>query len=270
MITDTSPIDRLGSAKRVRAREMGPGQKIVYETSDAAELESLGRVLRVGQTDGGHCMCTGTLDFEIESAGGLEHVTLHHGESVRWNREFANYPDAIMDWLSARGVTFVREQHDESRRRRAVSQAENARWLSQMPASLAPFFEEMRNSGGSHSPEWTAAIEREFPDALARARVLLLLYGSGGGRWSGYGSCEGVPEHLLLQMPLDLLLGAIGDASDERMREGAARLFSSWDFGKQRAADRALLPAALKRTLLAHVEAEANEDKRARARKALR
>jgi hypothetical protein len=55
---------------------------------------------------------------------------------------------------------------------------------------------------------------------------------------------------------------------DDRVTEGAARLFSGLEFGRCRSDDRAALPADLKRRLLEHVERSENEDNHARARAA--
>ena len=98
--------------------------------------------------------------------------------------------------------------------------------------------------------------------------MLLRLFGSGAGPWSEYPSYESVPEAFLLDIPLDILLVAAGDSSDDRVTEGAARLFAGWAFGRQRRNDRAALPVEFKRRLLDHAERSAHEDKRARARAA--
>ena len=220
----------------------------------------------------GYCMCMGTLVFEFEGIQ-PESITLHHGVSLRWEESGGNLalldPDAVMDWLSARGIDFVRSEYEEDRRRGSETTREAEWWRASLPASLAPFFDEMWQTGGMSKPEWTAAVEAELPDPIERARVLLDLFGSGVGRWSGHPSWEQVPEELLMDLPLAVLLAAIGDAPDERRREGAARLFSSWSFGRRRAADRAAIPEGLRRRLLAHAEASSDEDKRRRARAAL-
>jgi hypothetical protein len=218
-------------------------------------------------------MCAGTLRFDVIAAGAARSLTLHHGESLRWPESDGNLmllaPDAIMDWLSARGVTFVREQYEASRRLREVADTEASRWSAMMPASLRPFFEEMQRTGGSEDPAWTAAIEQQFPDPVHRATILLAWFGSSGGPWSGYPSWESVPQQLLLALPLGVLLSAIGDAPDDRTCEGAARLFCSWDFGKRRRKERARLPAELRRQLLDHVERSGDDSKRAQARRLL-
>ncbi len=263
-------------ARRVRVREVfGESEmvepKVLYETTDPEEIARLAETLQTGPGSGAHCMCVGTLIYEIEFRAGIRRISLHHGESVRVDNEFENLPllspDACIDWLSAHGVTFVREQYEEDRRQRAKSASQAERWRTLLPSSLVPFFDG-RGFEGKPPSEWTAALAVEYPDLQQRAIVLLRLFGSGAGPWSGYPSYEGMPETLLLEMPLEVLLAAAAEASDDRGTEGAARLFAGWYFGRQRPGDRAALPAELKRRLLTHAERSADEDKRARARAA--
>lgn len=240
------------TATRVRCRRP-TDEAILYQTSNRADLDALAAALQTTPGHGEYCMCLGTLLFDFD---GAQTITLHHGESLRWEGSNGNHPlvspDAIMDWLSAHGITFVREEYEDARRRADESQAEAERWKAAMPSSLLPFFDDMRQSGGNSRPEWTAAIEAELPDPLVRARVLLELYGSGVGLWSGYPSWESVPAQWLIAMPRDLLLKAIGDAPSDRMCEGALRLLCSWDYRKQRKKLRDKMPAALRERLLAY------------------
>lgn len=264
--------ERVAVATLVRCR-VPMSREILYETADREEIAGLAAALRTQPPAGGCCACLGTVAFELEATE-PEVVTLHHGVSVRWKGSDGDLwlvsPDAVMDWLSARGIGFVREEYEESQRRRDEAEAQSKRWLAAMPASLVPFFHQDDWHGGHGS--WSAivaAIEAELPDPIERARALFELFGSGAGPWSGYPAYESMPERLLLAMPLDVLLAAIGDAPDEQRREGAARLFSSWDFKQKRAADRAKIPEELRRRLLAHAKASAHEDNLKRARAAL-
>jgi hypothetical protein len=245
--------------------------KVFFETTDPDEIASLAEALQTKPGDGGHCMCSGTLVYEIESRARTRRISLHHGESLRAENDFEDLPllspDACMDWLSARGITFVREEHEEDRQRRVTYEAETERWRAALPASLVPFFEDM-GVGGKPWPEWAAAVAAEYPDLRQRAVVLFRLFGSGAGPWSRYPSYEDVPELFLAEMPVQVLIAAATDASDDRVTEGAARFFSGWEFGRRLPGDRAPLPAELKRRLLAHVERSDNEDNRARARAA--
>ena len=245
----------------------------LFETSQPADLDSLQAALCSQPEAYGYCMCPGTLVFDVSSGGAPRSITLHHGVSIRWAESGGNLelidPDAIMDWLSARGITFVRDEYEANRRRAEQSNAEAASWVAKMPVSLRPFFVEMRSQGGQQDLRWTAAIEQEFPDPVERARVLLVWFGQGAGPWNGYASWESVPGALLLAMPLADLLAAIGDDPDEHTCEGAARLFSGWDFGKRRRRDLRRLPDKLRAALRQHVAQSSDSDKRSRARRAL-
>jgi hypothetical protein len=249
--------------------------EILYETASLRDLAALAGALRIepASDERWYCMCIGTLVFEFEAPSPKRSITLHHGVSLRWEGSEGNValvdPDAVMAWLSARGMGFVREEYDEGRRRSDEDAALARRWRAALPASLVPFFDASGDESGDGGPKPEAAIEAELPDPVERARVLLDLFGSGAGPWSGYPAYETLPAQLLLDLPLEVLLAAIGDAPDERRREGAARLFSSWDFHQRREPELAKLPEALRRRLLAHAESSADEDKRDRARAAL-
>lgn len=249
-------------------------RELLYETANRDDLAALAVALRTAPAsdERWYCMCIGTLVFTFE-APQPRSITLHHGESLRWEGSEGNIalvdPDAAMGWLSARGMGFVREQYDRDRRRSDAGAALARRWRAALPASLVPFFDRSLGESDDGGPKPAAALEAELPDPVERARVLLDLFGSGAGPWSGYPAYEALPAQLLLDLPLDVLLAAIGDTPDERRREGAARLFSSWDFHQRREPDIAKLPDALRRQLLAHAEASTDEDKRARARAAL-
>lgn len=113
------------------------------------------------------------------------------------------------------------------------------------------------------------ALAEAEPDPHAQATALLRWLGSGGVLGSGFPAYESVPEALLLQYPLVVLLGALEAApQDEAVLAGAARLFAGWDFGQTRAADRAGLSAEWKQRLLACGLAAGDEDRLCRSRAA--
>lgn len=263
----------VASATRVRCREPVEPE-ILYETEDRDEIAALAAALRTEPPSESrrYCMCLGTLVFEFEGPRPLV-ATLHHGESLRWGGSGGDLtlldPAAVMDWLSARGIGFVREQYEADRRRAEEDEARARRWRAVLPASMVPFFNGEWSEHLDFLPRLTAAIEAELPDPIERARVLLDLFGNEAVSWSSYPGYEGDAERLLLGFPLAVLLAAIGDAPDERRREGAARLFSSVEFGRQRAADLAKIPEELRQRLLAHVDASPDQDKRLDARAAL-
>jgi hypothetical protein len=250
-----------------------PGEPtVLYETTDPVEIASLAKALQIGPETVEQCRCSGTLVYEIESASGIKRISLHHGVTLREESAFNDVallsPDACMDWLSARGITFVREEYEENRRRDAELQANAERWRSALPASLASFFDDMTDWLGKPPREWTAALESEYPDLEQRAVMLFRLFGSGTGRWRRYPSYEGVAAALLLEIPLNVLVAAAEGSADDREIRGAARLFAGLEFRRQRGQDLLALPAQLKRRLLDHAERSEHDDNRALARRA--
>lgn len=218
-VIDPSVAGWFRGARRVRVREVcawreGEDEivvpKVFYETTDPEEIASLVEVLQTDRGNGEYCACVGTLLYEIESRAGTRRISLHHGTSLRADNEFGDLPirnpDACMDWLSARGITFVRERYDEERRLETESLAQTERWRAALPASLAPFFGDM-GGGGQPPPEWAAALAAEYPDPQQRAVILLRLFGSGAGPWTDdYPRYEDVPEVFLAEMPVPILI----------------------------------------------------------------
>lgn len=165
---------------------------VLFESSQHDDLSTLGAALDAEARPGGYCMCIGTVDIDVQRTGAAPvTISLHHGVSLRWKESKGNVnlksPDAIMDWLSARGMNFVREEYDESERLGQETLEQKRRWHDALPRSLRPFLDDMQQTGGRSSPEWTAAVEQELPDPVNRAAILLELFGSGAGPWSGPG-----------------------------------------------------------------------------------
>jgi hypothetical protein len=229
-------------------------RRLLLHTAHQRDLDELVKALDAEPVSSGICMCAGTLHLHFLGVSGRV-ITLHHGTSIRWREAAGNHvltnPDAIMDWLSGKGITFVREEHEASRRRDEEYERQAARWLEALPRSLREFFPAMRGSRTS-DPAWTAAIEREFPDPVERTKVLLELFGSGVGLWSGYPNWESVPEEMLLNYPLEVLFSAIRASQTPALYVGAVRLFCSWDFRKRRRKLRKRIPPELRQALLAY------------------
>jgi hypothetical protein len=218
-------------------------------------------------------MCLGSLEFRFrQQRKELGAVTLHHGVSLRWQPFFDNAaladPEPLLDWLSARGITSEREEYEEARREDAEFEAAKARWRAAIPEALEPHWDTMRELR-LEWPELNDVLTAAHPEPVGRARVLFRWLGHGRGPWSGFPTYETVPEWCLLQVPLDALLEAAQAApEDELLREGAARLFAGWSFATERRDDVEMIPADVRRMLLAHALASSDEDKRDRARAA--
>jgi hypothetical protein len=255
-------------ATRVAIREPFK-RRTLFETTDAAELASLRDALRIHDGGIGHCMCFGSLELEFSlgrKSRGV--VTVHHGVSLRWQPFFENAaladPDVLLDWLSARGVTGPREEYEEDRRDEAKSEWLVERWLAAMPDCVKPLWPP--DAFKLEWPEVADALARGYPDPVERARVLMEWLGHGSGIWSGFPSYEQMPEWCLCRMPIEVLVEAAGrEPRSEETREGAARLFASWEFVRDRELELRRIPAELKRELLAHALESDDEDKRSRA-----
>lgn len=250
-------------ASRVRCRRPGDSA-ILFETADRAELAALAAALATTPSSGATCACAGTIIFELEGHAEPRVIKLHHGESLRWDHSGGNLPltapEDLLAWLVRHDMAFVRDEYLASRAHAEEDGRSAARWKAALPASLQPFFEDMRR-GSAIDPRWTAAIMAELPDPVERARVLLALFGSGAGPWSGYPSWESVPAQWLVETPLPVLSDALGDAGDSRRVAGALRLFASWEF-RGRKKQLAKLSPELRERLLAHAEAIEDDARR--------
>ena len=262
----------VGAATAVAVRGVLASDEVLYETDDPSELASLRNALRIEGAIG-HCMCLGTVAFTFSHDGeDLARVTLHHGESLRWDPFFYNAslvePDPILDWLSGHGMPDARQDYDDDRRGAEAAAERAERWRAAMPPALDWLWPSM-SAPSREWPEAADVMSREYPDPVERARILLEWFGQGGGLWSGYPSYESVPEWCLLQMPLNVLLEATrGEPQSDYLREGAARLFAGWDFGKHRSRGLGRIPRDLKLLLLEQALRSTDEHKLAHAQRA--
>ena len=260
----------VAAATRIRVRPPGHASP-VFETSDAAEIRAFAATLATKPSTTAFCVCAGTLLVELENCA-IERLELHHGDSIRWDGSNGNLelvaPSDSMDWLSRRGMSIVRESFDASHAAEVQALDVGARWMAALPASLRPFFHEMRQSSELRS-EWSAALATEIPDAVRRAEVLLELYASGAGPWSGYPSWERVPEQLLAETSIATLLDAIGIAPNAMRARGTLRLLSSRTFRERKRDLRKKLSPAVRDLLRAHALALEEHDDRDLALSAL-
>ena len=107
-------------ATRVEVREIF-AKKPLLATDDARDLESLRGALRIRDGGIGHCWCLGSLELGFwRDRARLGTVTLHHGESIRWEPFFDNAavvdPEPLLDWLSERGIDSLRAEYEDGRR----------------------------------------------------------------------------------------------------------------------------------------------------------
>lgn len=262
--------ERVGDANRVRVT-LPHGDEVLFESDDPATVTSALRSLSCASGPLGYCMCVGTVRYEFTRREGPSFfITLHHGKSVRWegeqNHELSD-PGAALDWLSARGMAFVRDEYDDLNRDHEQPLTPAERWRRSMPGRLYRFFPEMRSSGRTEAPEWTASLEANVPDPGERAECLLNWFGCTRGPWAGSPSYEAVAEKMLLRLPLDVLIQAALDRPSEEVFEGAARLFCGSEFERTRHQDLARIPQQFVAQLRGFVSAWGDDEKKSRFRR---
>ena len=241
-----------------------------FESSDRRDIASFDAALRISAPeDRMRDFCEGTPEVKLfRGAELVAAITYHHGSVMRaagWDTDvFLDDPEPLIRWFSDRAIPGPRREAEQ-----AIQVERDAEeWLAAMPASLQPFWDDMRDS---EWPDFDLAplrgpLAKQLPVTADRVRALFRWYGSGAGPWSGYPAYEDAAAHLLLEYPIDDLL-AVADAPelDAAELEGAARLLAGWDFSQRRADDLLKLPPPLKARLLAHSLTSGDRDKRGRA-----
>ncbi len=279
--------------------------KLLYSSTNAKVISKLkaAMVVEPSSDEASRCLCTGYPEILVFRQN-KERVRFSfvQGTFVRasiWTHE-AHILDEekVLRWFDARGIHRPRRESRERHAEEAGAEADEQRWMNAMPASVRPLwpqavearpfegsmsiFVPQGSASGSKTPAEASTREREvppeikrlaaelakeFPDPSQRIRVLFAWFGSGNGAWTGYPEYEGIVEELLLEYKTPELLAALDAASlSEPEQEGAARLFAGFAFKTLRPTDNALLPAELKRLLLAHSLKGIDKDKKARAR----
>ncbi|WP_460735227.1 hypothetical protein [Lysobacter tyrosinilyticus] len=191
----------------------------------------------------------------------------------------AGSPKVLNDLMASLQLPLSHSLEDMEKSQEAEN-ARNAagrkRFLAAMPSSIEPFWDADANFQqgmlpfGKPMEDLRAAFTSANPDRDAAIQTLLVWFGSGSGRWSGFPGYEEIAEQLLLDYPTDRIIAAAQapDASDALL-EGAARYFAGWYFSKRHPQDRALVPASLKQRLLEHTLHTGDtddEDRRDRAK----
>jgi len=284
------------------------GTDVGVGVSGPADITALRAAMRIVDGAGGHCMCFGepTLEMLSASRSRLALISIHHGRAIRWSqwKDDAKLVDgrSLLEWIAQRGVTEpLREFEKQEELQRQIT-LDYVRWVAAMPDALRPawpsfldlarpnFFDQpskiftpavrdepdtfssvARTSTNDHIAPLRAALENGLPEEDERIQALLGWYGSGTGPWSGFPSYEQAAEDLLLEYPTARILQAIEHVQlSSAQLQGAARLFGGWSFGNQRPGELSQIPATLKKTLWLSVKDSADDDKRARARRAFR
>jgi hypothetical protein len=262
----------VSTATRVAVREVhGPERAPLLETAVGADLESLRAALRIRDGGTGHCMCLGTLVFDFwRDDEQLGAVTLHHGESLRWEPFFDNArlvdPNPVLDWLSERGIKSERRSFEADRREAEEDDREAERWRAHMPQVLQPLWPKMQDPFGGLE-ESADMLERVYPDAVERARILFEWNSNCTRSGDGVPVYEEVPIFCLLRLPLPVLVEAAQrEPRSAALLDGAIWFFTGWSFCTERASDRAALPRALAEDLVRHARRASDRRTRRRAK----
>jgi hypothetical protein len=250
---------------------------LLLQVDDPTDVAALREALSIVDGPGGHCLCFGdpTLEMLSQTGSRLALVSLHHGLSIRWNqwKDDATLVDGrtLLDWLAERGVVEPLREFEAAEARKIQGKKDWDRWLAAMPSPLTAVWSDAIGEYGSVdvSP-LRDALERGLPGDGERILALFEWFGSGAGPWSGFPSYEKSAEDLLLDYSTARLVEVAESTplSDAQL-EGAARLFAGWAFNKQRPDGLRELPDGLRQALWEHVKDTEDDDKRARATRAL-
>ncbi|MRH86687.1 hypothetical protein GFY24_04245 [Nocardia sp. SYP-A9097] len=249
---DRAALDRvLADARAVQIREMRGDSKSLLVERDPVAVQALREALRVTDEPGLSCMCFGDVSLVFLDTSGREltGVTLHHGDSVRWDdaarwggwRDDAILVDSArsLEWLAVRGVTWPLREFRESQRRAAAALRARLRWTADIPASIASFTAMFLETTDRGVPllepeliEVRARLLAAHPDPVDRTARLLAWYGSGTGSSAGYPTHEAIPAQFLDQeQPVDFARAV--ETGDARALLGTVRYLVSWP-GRQR------------------------------------
>lgn len=253
------------------------GNDVVLEVGEPTDVAALRITMRIIDGPGGHCMCFGGPTLEMLSAdrSRLALLSVHHGLAIRWDRwkDDARLVDGrlLLEWLAERGVVDPLREFEAMEASDLQRKQDRDRWLAAMPSALVPVWSSALGQFGSVNVDpLLTALESAMPDEGQRILALLEWFGSGAGPWSGFPWYEQAAEELLLGYSTARIIEAVESTRlSSAQLEGAARLFASWSFGKQRPEGLKELPGALKKALWHQVKDTKDDDKRLRATRAL-
>lgn len=260
-----------------------PGKQVTrlqrYEILGQSDLTDAQRSIAVGAFDsaiagwdGNVAMCFDPrhalrIQFKGHAYDFLLCYSCHQIEVFRDGKPFggagaAGSPKVLNDLMTSLQLPLSHSLEDMEKSQEAEHARNEAglkRFLAAMPPSIKPFWDtdaDFRSGApslGKPMEDLRAAFTSANPDRDAAIQTLLVWFGSGNGRWSGFPGYEDVANQLLLEYPTDRIIAAAQapNASDALL-EGAARYLAGWYFSKRHPQDMALVPASLKQRLLEH------------------
>lgn len=250
---------------------------------EGSELAGFREVLALRPGPGPHCLCMGDMVVSFEDARGvaIDELTFHHGQTIRWDGPWSwrdaaiAEPDALVDWLDARGVHDYATERAKAAIEGRARRAARERWLAAAPPQLRERLPALE-SDAMGMPRRLDADERSELLALLgppreAAWALLHWYGSGTGPWTGFPSYETIAMALLLELGADALLDAlVGREPSDAVLDGLARYFGDSELARTRRSDLGKLGEPLRSRLLERTAALAQGDNPQRLAAALR
>lgn len=285
-MTSVQALDQvLREIARVRVTEGGVsedrvlGNRILLDVADPVAVRLLRGALAVEQTTDGYCMCLGDLAFEFFDSGDrrVAVVGFHHGVSLRWQGwdgdALLRDGGQVLRWLAEHGVNGPLNQEERRQAERHEKQLDEERWKDAAPAAVRDLLDlaitathtDGRLPPGAYNLV-AQRLSQAVPDPVERAAALLVWYGSGTGRCSGYPMHEDLPAPALAEIPISYLIEALQSfPTDNRIDAGAVRHLCGWKSRPNQARDIGRLPNELRERLLAAAQASGDDDKRHRA-----
>lgn len=275
-----SLMDQVGVVRVFRGGSDGDkimDNDVVLEIVAPTDVASLRMAMRIIDGSAGHCMCYGgpTLELLSVDLSRLALVSIHHGLAIRWNQwnHDARLVDGrfLLGWLAERGVADPLREFEAMEARQRRGKQDWDRWLAAMPRALTPVWSSALGPLGFviNIDPLRTALERGLPDEGQRVLALLEWFGSGAGPWTGFPSYEGAAEDLLLKHSTAQILEAVESVRlSPAQLEGAARLFASGSFSRQRPEGLKQVPNVLRVALLRHIKETQDGVKRSWATRA--
>jgi hypothetical protein len=285
-MTSVHALDRaLRETARVRVTEGGVsedrvlGDRVLLDVADPVAVRLLRDALAVERTTDGHCMCLGDLAFEFFDGSDrrITVVGFHHGVSLRWpgwdGDALLRDGGQVLRWLADHGVNGPLEQEQRRRAARHEAQLDEERWKAAAPVAVRDLLDPAVTAAHTDGllPQSTYSVVAQrlaqaIPDPVERAAALLVWYGSGTGRCSGYPVHEALPAPALAETPISHLIDALRSfPADARIDAGAVRHLCGWQSRPEQARDVGRLPIDLRERLLAAAQESGDDDKRHRA-----
>jgi hypothetical protein len=267
-----------GADRIVVKSEPMSSSETLFESTDKKDLVDLWESLALEPPSEWfqfHCMCAGTPALYVYDRGCERlQLTNHHGLSIRcslWETDVRIIDtEKWLHWFDQRGITAPRQEVEAMRAQQEQNRKDWDKWIAAMPAALkAVWSNALGTFGMVDVVPLRSALQVSTTNRSECILALLEWFGSGAGPWSGFPSYESVAEDLLFDFSTTEIIRAAESVDlSPAQREGLARFFAGWSFGKRRPDGRMQLPEALRQSLWLHSQRTHDKDKYRRAKNA--